>query len=60
MVNNPYANDSDELEPYDWKDKDYFNLPENVQHAIDVAFSKNKHSPFFYKLQGLNDKLYVY
>lgn len=39
-----------EKEPYDWKDDDYWSLPENVRHAIDKANQNQKYSPFYYKL----------
>lgn len=54
------TSDDGEKEPYDWKDEDYWKLPKNVQAAVDLACQNQKHSPFFYKLQGLNDKLFVY
>jgi hypothetical protein len=43
-----------------WRNAAYWRLPENVRHAIDVAKMKSKHSEFFYKLQTLNDKIYIY
>ena len=43
-----------------WKNKEYFRLPENVRNAIDMAEMKQKHTGFFYKLQTLNDKIFVY
>ena len=43
-----------------YKNKSYWNLPENVRNAIDVAKSKSRHSEFYYKLQNLNDKIYVF
>lgn len=43
-----------------WKNKEYYRLPENVRNAIDVAEMKQKHTSFFYKLQTLNDKIFVY
>jgi hypothetical protein len=46
--------------PGHWKTKAYYNLPENVRNAIDIAKTKSKHSEFWYKLQTLNDKIFVY
>ena len=43
-----------------WKNKEYHRLPPNVQHAIDLAEIKKKHSAFFYKLETLNDKIFVF
>ena len=43
-----------------YKNKAYWNLPENVRNAIDLAKMKSKHSEFYYKLQTLNDKIYVF
>ena len=33
-----------------YKNKAYWNLPENVRNAIDLAKMKSKHSEFYYKL----------
>ena len=46
--------------PGHWKTKAYYKLPENVRNAIDIAKTKSKHSEFWYKLQTLNDKIYIY
>ena len=35
-------------------------MPENVRHAVDMAESKAKHSEFWHRLDGMNDKLSVY
>jgi len=43
-----------------WRNKAYWRLPENVRHAIDVAKMKSKHSEFWYKLETLNDKIYIF
>jgi len=45
---------------YPWRDENYWRLPENVRHAIDVAKMKSKHSEFWYKLQTLNDKIFIF
>ena len=45
---------------HSYKNKAYWNLPENVRNAIDLAKMKQKHSEFYYKLQTLNDKIYVF
>ena len=58
------SDESDEMEnrpcPGHWKTKAYYKLPENVRNAIDIAKTKSKHSEFYYKLQTLNDKIYIY
>jgi hypothetical protein len=43
-----------------WKTAAYWRLPENVRHAIDVAKLKSKHSEFYYRLETLNDKIFIY
>ena len=43
-----------------WRNAAYWRLPENVRHAIDVAKLKSKHSEFWYRLQTLNDKIFVF
>ena len=43
-----------------YKNKAYWNLPENVRNAIDLAKMKQKHSEFYYRLQAVNDKIYVF
>jgi hypothetical protein len=43
-----------------YKTAQYWSLPENVRNAIDIAKMRSKHSEFFYKLQTLNDKIYVF
>ena len=43
-----------------WKNDDYWKLPQNVRHAIDIAKTKQPNSDFYYKLQNLNDKVLVY
>ena len=43
-----------------WKNKEYYRLPPNVRNAIDIAEMKKKHSSFFYKLETLNDKIFVF
>jgi hypothetical protein len=35
-------------------------LPENVRHAIDVGKQKAKHSEFYYRLKGLNERIHTY
>ena len=35
-------------------------MPPNVRNAIDIAEMKKKHSAFFYKLETLNDKIFVF
>ena len=43
-----------------YKNDEYWKLPENVRNAIDVAKMKAKHSQFYYRLQTLNDKIFVF
>lgn len=43
-----------------YKNEQYWQLPENVRNAIDVAKMKAKHSEFYYRLQTLNDKIFVF
>lgn len=43
-----------------WRTAAYWRLPENVRNAIDIAKMKSKHSEFWYRLQTLNDKIFVY
>lgn len=35
-------------------------MPANVRHAIDVGKQKAKHSEFYYRLKGLNERIYTY
>ena len=43
-----------------WKDAAYWQLPENVRNAIDIAKEKSAHSEFYYKLENLNEKLMIF
>lgn len=43
-----------------YKTKAYWQLPENVRNAIDVAKKKANHSEFYYRLQRLSDKILVF
>ena len=45
---------------YPWQTKKYWDLPESVRHAIDVAELKSQHTGFWRRLQTLNDKIYVF
>lgn len=45
---------------YSYRDANYWALPENVRAAIDVAKMKSKHSEFYYRLQTLNDKIFIF
>jgi hypothetical protein len=47
------------IKPY-WRNAAYYRLPENVRAAIDVAKMKSKHTEFWYRLQTLNDKIFVF
>jgi len=55
------SDSDDKTQPGFWKkDNDYFKLPENVRHAIEVGKMKAKHSEFYYKMKDLNTKIAVY
>jgi len=43
-----------------WRNEGYWRLPENVRNAIDIAKMKSKHSEFWYKLEILNDKIFIF
>lgn len=43
-----------------YKTAAYWNMPENVRHAIDKARSKSKHSDFYAHLKTLTEKIGVY
>lgn len=58
--NNKNGKQSKSKYDHSYKNKAYWNLPENVRNAIDLAKMKQKHSEFYYKLQTLNDKIYVF
>ena len=55
------SEEDDKDDPNFWrKDQGYDSLPRNVQHAIEVSKEKAKHSEFYYRLKGLNEKIYTY
>ena len=55
------SEEDDKDDPNFWRrDHRYDALPKNVQHAIDVSREKAKHSEFYYRLKGLNEKIYTY
>jgi len=55
------SDEDDKTNPAYWrKDRNYLSLPENVRHAIEVSQLKAKHSDFYYKLKGLNEKISTY
>lgn len=45
---------------YEYQNSSYWALPEHVRHAIDQAKKKSKHSEFYNRLSGLNDKILIY
>ena len=47
-------------EDIQFKNKEYYNLPENVRNAIDMAKLKNNKSEFYYKLSNLNEKILLF
>lgn len=55
------SEEDDKTNPNFWrKDDRYDSLPANVKHAIDVSRDKAKHSEFYYRLKGLNERIYTY
>jgi hypothetical protein len=55
------SEEDDKTDPSFWRrDKNYHSLPANVRHAIDVGKQKAKHSEFYYRLKGLNERIYTY
>ena len=55
------SEEDDKSNPAFWRrNKNYHELPENVRHAIEVSNLKAKHSDFYYKLKGLNEKIATY
>ena len=54
------SSDRDFIAAGSWKNEQYWQLPENVRNAIDVAKMKKKHSDFYYRLRLLNDKIHIY
>ena len=44
-----------------WQNSEYWNLKENVRHAVDIANLKRVTNTRFYdKLQNLNDKILIF
>ena len=62
--NHDSEDDQENLDPIDtvnyWKNNAYWRLPENVRAAIDTAKLRSRHTDFWYRLEKLNDKIYVY
>lgn len=55
------SSDEDDKTQQTWKyNESYLALPENVRAAIDLSREKSKHSEFYYKLRGLNDRIKIY
>ena len=55
------SEEDDKTHPNFWrKDDNYHSLPANVRHAIDKGKLKAKHSEFYYRLKGLNERIYTY
>ena len=52
---NSISKDSEESEAERYKDKAYWQLPENVRIALDKSKEKNKHSEFYGRLISVND-----
>ena len=49
-----------EINESEWKNEQYYQLPENVRTAIDTAKMKQKHSDFYNRLRLLNDKIHIF
>lgn len=55
------SEEDDKTNPNFWgRDTRYKSLPANVRHAIDVSRDKAKHSEFYYRLRGLNERIHTY
>mmetsp|Transcript_39262 Transcript_39262/g.59922 ORF Transcript_39262/g.59922 Transcript_39262/m.59922 type:complete len:194 (+) Transcript_39262:352-933(+) len=59
-VDPPAAAPENKKKDETYKNQAYWTLPENVRKAIDVAKQKSQHSDFYYRLQNLNDKIFVF
>lgn len=46
--------------PEKYKNEAYWQLPENVRHAIDLSKKKSLHTDFSIRLSSLNEKIGVY
>lgn len=44
----------------DWRDTNYWKLPENCRKAIDKAMVKSSHSDFYYKLDNLTERIKIF
>ena len=60
LVQSPQVVREQEPRTPDWQDEAYWRLPEKVRQAIDGAKQKSAHSEFYYRLQLMNDKVFVY
>jgi len=49
-----------ETPTYEWRNKDYWSLPENVRAAVDKAKEKKRQSDFYYRLADVNDKIQIF
>ena len=55
------SEEDDKTHPSFWRrDQAYYSLPDNVRHAIENSKIKAKHSEFYYRLKGLNEKISTY
>ena len=55
------SEEDDKTNPNFWRrDQAYYSLPENVRNAIENGKMKAKHSEFYYRLKGLNEKISTY
>lgn len=55
------SDEDDKTRPGFWNnDDDYMKLPENVRAAIELSREKAKHSQFYYRLRGLNERIKIY
>ena len=55
------SDEDDKTRPGYWRhDAPYMRLPENVRAAIELSRERSKHSEFYYKLRGLNERIKIY
>lgn len=55
------SEEDDKTNPNFWaRDTRYRSLPAHVRRAVDNGREKAKHSEFYYKLRGLNERIHVY
>lgn len=55
-----FENDSNQPQSNQNYNSNFSMLPKNVQDAIKLSKKKDKHSPFYYKLKNLKEKITLY